>query len=155
MRKLIAVVGILIALTACSSIDCPLNNTVYTRYKLTGDITTLADTLTISAAISAGNDSVLINRDVNVDSFSLPISYQRDEDIFFFQLNDTNGVSTIDTVTVAKTNTPHFEAIDCNPSVFHSIKEVRHTRNRIDKIEINHSEVTYDATKTHFYIYFK
>ena len=51
-------------MAACSTLDCPLNNTVYTKYRLAGNITTLTDTLTISTNRIEGTDSVLINKDV-------------------------------------------------------------------------------------------
>lgn len=156
MRKIIPLILFsILLLAACSSIDCPLNNTVYTKYKLAGNVTTLKDTLTISTNIAEGSDSVLINKDVSVDSFSLPISYERAEDVFYFEIKDTNRVTTIDTITVAKENKPHFESIDCNPSIFHTITGVKYTHNRIDSIAINNKNVTYDASRAHFHIYFK
>ena len=49
MRKIIPfVVFMVLAMMGCTSLDCPLNNTVYTKYKLMGDNKTLKDTLTIS-----------------------------------------------------------------------------------------------------------
>ena len=51
MRKIIPMVLVMMAMmivAGCSSIDCPLNNTTYTKYKLMGNVTTLADTMTIS-----------------------------------------------------------------------------------------------------------
>ena len=75
MRKIIPfVVVMVLAMMGCTSLDCPLNNTVYTKYKLMGDNKTLKDTLTISTKKIEGTDSVLINKDVNVDSFSLHIT---------------------------------------------------------------------------------
>lgn len=56
---------------------------------------------------------------------------------------------------VTKTNTPHFESVDCGVAYFHVITGVRYTRNAIDSIVINHKEVNYDATQQHFHIYFK
>lgn len=135
---------------ACSSVDCPLNNTVYTNYKLMGRVTTLPDTLTISTTRENGSDSVIINRQVNTDSFSLPLSYGHDEDVFFLNVN-----GSMDTVWVRKTNEPHFESVDCGPNYFHTITGVRFTRNTIDSVTINNNDVTYDVTKKHFYIYFK
>lgn len=138
----------------CSSIDCPLNNRVYAKYKLAGDVKTLADSLTLSANLGDGNDSVIINKAINTDSFQLPMSYQRSEDVFFMELKNTNGAQ-FDTIKVSKTNTPHFEAVDCNPSIFHVITDIKYTKNRIDTIVINNPNVTYDATKSTFLIYFK
>lgn len=42
MRKIIPfVVFMVLAMMGCTSLDCPLNNTVYTKYKLMGDNKTL------------------------------------------------------------------------------------------------------------------
>ena len=145
MRKIIPfVVFMVLAMVGCTSLDCPLNNTVYTKYKLMGDNKTLKDTLTISTKKIEGTDSVLINKDVNVDSFSLPMSYSQNEDVLLFK----------DTVTVSKENRSHFESVDCSPSFFHTITDVKTTHNYIDSIVINQKEVNYDASKAHFYIYF-
>ena len=88
MRKIIPILMMALGLmAACSTLDCPLNNTVYTKYRLAGNITTLTDTLTISTNRIEGTDSVLINKDVNVDSFILPMSYSLLEDSLFLCLS--------------------------------------------------------------------
>lgn len=135
---------------ACSSVDCPLNNTVYANYKLMGAVTTLPDTLTITTTRTDGTDSVLINRQVNTDSFSLPVSYGHDVDELYLKAN-----TLVDTIWVEKTNSAHFESVDCGVAYFHTLKGVRYTRHAIDSIVINHHEVNYDATHKHFYVYFK
>ena len=140
--------------SSCSSIDCPLKHRVYTAYKLEGSVTLLQDTLSISTPRITGIDSVVINCDVDVDSFSLPISYHGAEDIFFFEVKSKLG-KTLDTVKIKKLDYNHFESVDCNPSFFHTITGVEHTHHRIDSIVINNANVTYDASKAHFYIYFK
>ncbi len=137
-------------LAACSSVDCPLNNTVYSNYKLMGKVTTLTDTLTILTKRQNGSDTVLINQQVNTDSFSLPVSYGQEVDELYFHTNALR-----DTVWVSKTNEPHFESVDCGLNYFHTIQGVRFTRNAIDSIVIKHKEVNYDVSKQHFYIYFK
>ena len=146
MRKIIPfVVFMVLAMMGCTSLDCPLNNTVYTKYKLMGDNKTLK---------IAGTDSVLINKDVNVDSFSLPMSYSLNEDVLFFEIHTLSKQVFKDTVTVSKENRSHFESVDCSPSFFHTITDVKTTHNYIDSIVINQKEVNYDASKAHFYIYF-
>ena len=169
----------ILLLVSCSSIDCPMNNTVSTKYglyKSDGRIDTLRDTLTvITKQRIAGQDPVALNRSVNTTSMDLPISYQGDEDVLYFLrsfpyqyettvINEEGiEVDTIlkltayitDTVTVVKTNRKHFEAIDCTPSFFHTIRNVSYTRNGIDSIVINNPEVNYDASKEHFRVYFK
>lgn len=150
-------------LAACSSIDCPLNNRVMATYKWAGNATTLSsDTLTISTLRSQteGDDTVLINRAIGMDSISLPLSYSRDEDEFFFTFTPTTDSTTVsiaqtDTVWVSKSNEAHFEAVDCNPAVFHTITGVRHTTHVIDSISINNKHVTYNDAKAHFLVYLK
>lgn len=148
-----------LGLSACSSIDCPLNNRTYASFKLAGDVTKLVDTLTVSTTRNIDNpeeDTVLINRLVDTDSLSLPMSYQRTEDIYIFTFvqKDTE-LKTIDTLWVSKENEPHFESVDCNPVMFHTIKDVRFTQRAIDDIKVNYNKVTYNDAKAHFHIYLK
>lgn len=75
MKKLLYTVCLVMALAACSSIDCPLNNVVYAKYKLKGDVTKLEDYLTVTTKRADGNDTILLNLLQNTDSFSLPVSY--------------------------------------------------------------------------------
>lgn len=119
-----------------------------------GDIKTLNDTLTISTTKQEGTDSVLINKDVKVDSFILPMSYHQPEDVFYFTVKNQYQQEFKDTVVVKKEDQPHFESVDCSPSFFHTITEVKTTHNLIDSIVINNKDVNYDASKAHFYIYF-
>lgn len=143
--------------TGCSSIDCPLNSRVYATYKLVGSTEKIVDTLSVSTTISEaeGNDTVLINRVINVDSVSLPMSYSRAEDTFYFTFHSASDTTLCDTVVVAKQDIPHFEAVDCNPAIFHTITGVRYTQNAIDSITINNNTVTYNAEKPHFIVYLK
>ena len=67
MRRIILPLVTIVMLTACSSIDCPLNSAVATYYKLAGNITKLSDTLTISTTRNDGNDTVILNRATAVD----------------------------------------------------------------------------------------
>lgn len=148
-----------LGLSACSSIDCPLNNRTYASFRLAGDVTKLVDTLTVSTPRNIDNpeeDTVLINRLVDTDSLSLPMSYQRTEDIYIFTFvqKDTE-LKTIDTLWVNKENEPHFESVDCNPVMFHTIKDVRFTQRAIDSIKVNYNKVTYNDAKAHFLIYLK
>lgn len=148
-----------LGLSACSSIDCPLNNRTYASFRLAGDVTKLVDTLTVSTPRNIDNpeeDTVLINRLVDTDSLSLPMSYQRTEDIYIFTFvqKDTE-LKTIDTLWVSKENEPHFESVDCNPVMFHTIKDVRFTQRAIDDIKVNYNKVTYNDAKAHFLIYLK
>lgn len=148
----------LLMFTACTSIDCPVQNSVYTVYDLKKSdglsADTLRDTLTISTTRFENNDTVLLNRSMNTTSFSLPISYTNDEDTLYFEVSNPEWHS-IDTVYIKKDNLPHFESVDCQVSFFHNILEVRTTHHAIDSIVINKKFVDYEQTTEHFHIYFK
>lgn len=154
MRKIISLLVTVIAFTACSSIDCPLSNQVYATYEISKD--TLTDTLTVSTARHTEGDTVILNKATNITSFSLPMSYSGDEDLLIFSITSkTNSLVVLDTVSVKKENNPHFEAVDCNPSFFHTIIDVKTTHHAIDSITIVNRKVTYDTTKPNFKVYFK
>ena len=154
----LAAVAMLLAVS-CASIDCPMDSLVYTQYQLrtaSGTVDTLADTLTISTMRTDGNDSVLINKDVNITEISLPISYAQAQDVFFIETKDSvTKTIWLDTVTVTKEDHPHFESVDCSPTYFHTLTGVSCTRNALDSVVIANPDVDYDTSKKHFYIYFK
>jgi len=134
---------------ACSSIECPVQNTVATVYQCND---TLKDTLTVRTRRMDGSDPVLLNQKAAPTSFSLPVSYQRAVDTLFFE---TKRLAVVDTVWVEKIDMPHFESVDCGVAYFHEIKSVRCTNLGIDSIVITKSFVDYDPSNAHFLIYFK
>ena len=156
--SLITIIAALVVATfaACSSIDCPLNNRVYAKFRLAA---TLDDTLTVAVPRSAdnlGDDTILVNRMTEFDSIMLPMSYSRTEDMYVFDVRQKGSdVETFDTVWVSKSNQPHFESVDCNPTFFHTITGVRFTKRAIDNIQINNDKVTYNDANAHFLINFK
>lgn len=156
MRKIIPIILMLImTMVGCTTLDCPLNNTVYTKYKLDGNVKQLTGSyLTITTKMRSGEDSILLNLQENADSFSLPVSYINPEDTLRFKVQDAQERTFLDTVIVSKDNHLHFESIDCSPSYFHTLTGVRTTHNLIDSIVINHKDVNFDASKAHFLIYF-
>ena len=158
MRKIVAPALLSLAVCACTTIDCPLNNTVYSKYDLTdaaGRTDTLHDTLTVTTARNSdGQDTVVLNRAVGITSFSLPMSYAGEEDVMTFTLKSKEGNVTTDVVKVAKTNQPHFESTDCSPSFFHTVGNVSYSTNAIDSIVVTDHNVDNNANKTHFKIYF-
>ena len=156
MRKIIPLILLaILAMVGCTTLDCPLNNTVYTKYKMGGSVKQITgDTMFVSIKKANGEDSLLINRDEDPDSFLLPMSYTNAEDVLYFEIRDNQKRIFKDTITVSKDNFTHFESIDCGASYFHTIKSVKTTHNLIDSVVINHKDVTYDATKAHILLYF-
>jgi len=149
------------ALASCSSIDCPVENTVFTTYTLenpdgsTGSMTT--DTLTIKTLRSNGTDSTLINSltGSDINGFDLPISYTQPEDILYTTLRCASGTTYLDTIRIKKENHPHFESVDCQATYFHTITAISTTHHGIDSIVINKPYVSYDSSTEHFHLYLK
>lgn len=159
MKKLLWLMAFGIMLAACTSIEGQLNNAVYTTYNLyktDGSRDTLSDTLTIfTKRHTIDVDTILLKPTVNVTSFKLPMSYTGNSDVFVLEMKDTLHNIVYDTITISKTNTPHFESVDCGPSFFHTIEGVSHTSHKIESVTINDSEVNYDTEKEHIRIIFK
>ena len=147
----------LTAMTACTSIDCPVENNVATLYKLQkadGTQDTLHDTLTVLTRLARGVDTVILNKSVETTSFQLPISYTNAADTFtFVRKSDTRELT--DTVWIEKTNLPQFESVDCKLVYFHDVTALRHTRNGIDSISVKKGRIDYDSNTENFHIYFK
>lgn len=142
----------LVVLTACTSIDCPLNNLVKVNLIMKNGNETLADTLTITA-IRTSSDTIF-NRGVNISSLAVPVSYTQEEDLLQITLNDTLGNTYKDTLTIRKTNQIHFEAVDCPPNYFHTLTGITTTRHAIDSVVIKNPQIDYDSKKENIYIYF-
>ena len=158
MRKVAVATLTIFILSACSSIDCPVQNvvaTVWQLHKTNGTLDTLTtDTLTITSQRRNGTDTILLNKSTSTASFELPISYTAPEDTLKFLVCDTVGNQKISYVYIKKENYPHFESVDCSASFFHQLTAVRWTGNAIDSIGINKSYVDYDLSTSHLYIYF-
>ena len=157
MMKRVTYLLLGVLLTACSSIDCPVESTVATLYQVRNSDGTelkLADTLTVATTRADGNDT-LYNKGIGISEFTLPISYKHPEDVLVFSFDNQNNneLHVTDTVWVKKDDYPHFESVDCNAAFFHKITDVKYTRNYIDSIVINNPSVTYDSQTVHFYLY--
>ena len=82
MRKWLFLLG-LVFVVSCSTIDCPVNNVVATRYRFynaDGDSLVLLDTLSVTSTRKDGTDTLILNRFVGGATFQLPISYSHPED---------------------------------------------------------------------------
>jgi exodeoxyribonuclease-3 len=92
------------------------------------------------------------NRLADRVSFSMPVGYHYPVDTLYF-LFTNKGYQAVDTVMVEKENYPHFESVDCSPTFFHRLTDVRTTHHAIDSITINNPTVDYDPTAIHFHLY--
>lgn len=158
---LFVVIPILLAamfMSACSNIDCPLENTVYATYNFYDSSTrakvSVSDTITVT---TAGSDSILYNSGYNVSTIQLPMSYARNIDTLIVKIAGQE-TTVIDTIFVMHTNEPHFESVDCGTAMFHVVKNVAWTANGIsgvsyiDSVVISNPKVNYNDTEN-FKIY--
>ena len=152
---------------SCSSIDCPVQNTVSVQYEIrdkSGEALSITDSLSVVTKRLDGKDilldittrdnnsEVVLNRLTGKSSFSLPISYSHPEDILYFCFIDSVK-TVVDTVWIKKNDIPHFESVDCSAAFFHELTGVRHTHNAIDSLVLINTPVTYDVKTVHFYLY--
>ena len=158
--------------TACSSIDCQLNGSVYCTYTLKNqydeDMQFNAP-LTVTLCETAKGDSVFINSESNVNSFDVPMSYNAYTDMIKLTLTLTDTIKGTteegkdttyyvttpysDVIRVSKTNEPYFESIDCAARYNHTIENVQTTNNFIDSVVVHDVKVTNDASTENIYIY--
>ena len=132
MRKMFLFV-VVVWLTACSTIDCPVENTVSVQYEIrdkAGKELAITDSLSIVSTRQDG-DYIILNRLSN-------------------KSNLDNDSIVVDTVCIEKDDFPHFESVDCNASFFHEITNVQYTRHYIDSLVLLNKSVTYDQTTVHF-----
>ena len=145
---------VVLVLSACTSIDCPLNNLVSMNMILKSDNETMLDTITVSAIRTTGSDTILYNRGINISNITVPVSYIQDEDLLQIKLKDTLGNTYLDTLSIKKTNQIHFEAVDCQPNYFHTLTGASITHHAIDSVAIKNPDIDYDSSKENIYIYF-
>ena len=173
MRRLLCMVAILftyllsLVVFSCSSIDCPVQNTVSVQYEIrdrAGASLAITDSLSVISTRRDGKDillnfttrvddqKIILNKLVGESAFSLPISYSHPEDVLFFCFTDSVR-TVVDTVWIKKDDIPHFESVDCSASFFHELTNVRHTHHAIDSLVLINTSVTYDDKIVHFYLY--
>ena len=149
ITRTLVCIGVFIAVAACESTDCPINNIVYSTYGFYAATDEgeskiqVLDTLTITAA---GTDSILINRLVRGSEVELPVSYSAATDTLIFHFTDTTSRTRRDTIWIDKENIPH--------SMFHHVTAVRWTRLLVDSVSIVNPNINYNVSEN-FKIYFR
>lgn len=89
--------------------------------------------LTITAF---GTDSVIVNRESNVKSLSLPLCYTADSTHLVLHYSDGQQ----DQVIIRHSNTPYFLSMDCGYQMKQQIESVSYTRTVIDSIALTYNE---------------
>lgn len=142
-------------LSACSNIDCPLDNVVLMQCNLYDSATkkplTLSDVLTVTPA---GRDTVLLNQASGISSFLLPLRESGTRDTLLLNLSNSLGQEAVDTLFVEHQQQPHFESLDCPACVFHTITGASCTSHdtglmplTLDSVAVVRPTVNYDDTE--------
>ena len=135
---------VLLGMTACSSEDCPINNTVQGKmafYNSLGDAISINGILSMSVVRPQG-DSVILNKMMNAADVTFPLSYEFNGNIVVY-----------DTLYISHSNTPTLVSIDCGTAMFHTITAASSTHTLIDTLIINSPEVNYDERENIQVIY--
>lgn len=142
---------LLFVLTACTNIDCPLDNVVVMTSGLYDAEDESSMTLGTELSIfSADGEFVLLNQARDISSFVLPLRHGVSTDtlLFFFRNNQQEAT---DTLFLSYTDHPHFESVDCPAALFHTLTNVRWTSHPLaelpltfDSVAIVRPNVNYD-----------
>lgn len=145
-------VSMLMLVSGCSNIECPLDNIVVMTCGLyttdTHEHLKLQETLDV---LPMGKDTVLLNCASNITDFMLPLRQAADADTFLLRFTGRTGQVSTDTLIVSHTNTPHYESIECPATVFHTLTDVKWKHQEgtdfplsIDSVALVRTVVNYD-----------
>ena len=138
MKKLIFVLLLLPCFSACTNIDCPLENVVTMNCGLYATETKTSMKITDTLTVSAGGvkDTILINRATNVSTLNIPLRYAAKEDTLLLRFSNRQGQMATDTLFVQHVGTPHFESADCPLVMFHKLGHVHWTSHALSKMPL-------------------
>lgn len=145
-------VSMLMLVSGCSNIECPLDNIVVMTCGLyttdTHEHLKLQETLDV---LPMGKDTVLLNCASDITDFMLPLRQAADADTFLLRFTGRTGQVSTDTLIVSHTNTPHYESIECPATVFHTLTDVKWKHQEgtdfplsIDSVALVRTVVNYD-----------
>lgn len=140
---LLGMLLVLLAASACSGDDCPINNTVMgkmTFYNQKNEAVAMVNAFTVKVVRPQG-DSVVLNQMFNASEVCFPLSYVHETDTLIFDYG--NGMAC-DSLYISHTNTPMLVSVDCGTAMYHTITSVGSTHQLIDTLILKSSEVNYD-----------
>lgn len=114
-----------LGLTACSSINCPLDNIVVWTMTFYDSETEEAIKLPTYLSVDAEGAGNIYNKGNGINLMELPMSISAPTDTLYLRWQtEEDAPAVTDTLYVSHTNDPHFEAIDCPAAIFHTITDV-------------------------------
>lgn len=148
-----AILGFAALITGgCTSLDCSIENTVAMNVAIPDTLSD--DTLSVFTKVG-DRDTTLYNRGYGITTFSIPVSYDGEVEELYLAFSDTTGTTLTDTLTIEKTNEPHFESVDCTPQFWHTILGVSTTHHRLDSAVVTNNFVNNDPSSQHISLYLR
>lgn len=157
--KLLVSLIVILNVTSCASVDCPLTSTVYSHWSFYSDgkNVSISDSVYVYALVH-GRDTLLINRLYNASNMDLPFSYYLPADTFrleIHQASEDGGTNQWeDLIIIKKDNLDHFNSPECGIWHEHSVTEVTHTHLMIDSIQVVNKKID-THEEENFRIFFK
>lgn len=122
--------------TDCSATARPMMLCkVYKQDPTTGSVE--KTTLNLLTVTYLGTDTIILNRQENVEDLTLPLRYTAGSTPLVFHYAD----ASTDTVEIFHQNTPYFLSMECGYQMKQTITEVKYTRHTLDSIYIRNKEV--------------
>lgn len=147
----------LIALSACTSIDCPLDSVVVWTLSFYDSETLERMKLPYTLTVDAQGAGTLYNKGRGIESMKLPMSHNAQADTLYLRWTEASPEAeeaaheVTDVLIIKHDNFPHFEAIDCPAAVFHTITDTHFEGHapssfplNVDSLRVIRSQVDYN-----------
>lgn len=101
------------------------------------------DTLDSLSVTAFYTDSVILNRENDVTTLTLPLRYTADSTELVFHY----AAGVTDTLVMRHNNTPYFLSMDCGYQMQHSVTSISYSRHRLDSIHISNPDANIYGTE--------
>lgn len=163
LSRLLAVFSLLLSISACASIDCPLDNQVLMTLKFYDAATqtklTLPQTLSVYG-LKNGKEELLFNQGKDLSAVSLPLNVASDRDTLILKFTEGDA-SMSERIVIDHARQQHFESIDCPAVTFHTLQSIAHTSHdlsvlalAIESVRIANPKVQYEDIE-HLKVFFR
>jgi hypothetical protein len=153
ITNLSALLLLLISITACNEDNCMREGRCMASFYFYSKTTKAAVTVDSLTVLALGTDSILINKDAKIKSFTLPLDMTKSTTTFILKYGEKTG-KPIDTLIINQTNKAVYISKACGTAVYHYINDITcPTKSIIDSIAIKNVEVKEnEADNVHLYL---
>lgn len=143
--------GALLAVAGCTEVECPLDSIVAMTCGLYSAETGAPHKLSVTLdVLAAGTDSVLLNQATGISSFLLPVRRGVATDTIVLVFTNDVPQEAADSIFLDHTDEPHFEALDCPGTVFHTLRGVRWTSHDLSRMPLTVDSVSIVRTSVNY-----